>query len=161
MFENIKMIITDVDGVLTDGGMYYNADGLAFKKFHTRDASAIHRLRKARIFIVALTSANDLITRKRIGDMCFDDSIFNCDNKARAVRQLSDRYHIQLEQIAYIGDDYIDIEAMKIVGFTFAPMDALNSLHEYNGLTARMDARGGQGVLADIVDMILSEVKDE
>ncbi len=157
MFENIKMIITDVDAVLTDGGMYYNADGLAFKKFHTRDASCIKRLRDEGILVCVVTSSNDMITRKRIGDMRFDDSIFDCDDKARAVRQLSDRYHVSLEQIAYIGDDYIDLEAMKLVGLAIAPSDALSSVVEKSIIFSF----GGNGVLADVADHILNEVKDE
>ncbi len=159
MFENIKMIITDVDAVLTDGGMYYNADGLAFKKFHTRDASAIHRLRKAGIIVCAITSANDIITRKRIGDMHFDDSIFNCEDKVKAVQALSNAYHIPLESIAYIGDDYIDLEAMKVVGLAIVPTGSLGSIFDYADLAIPCSA--GNGVLACLVDMILSEVKDE
>jgi 3-deoxy-D-manno-octulosonate 8-phosphate phosphatase (KDO 8-P phosphatase) len=155
MFKNIKMIITDVDGVLTDGGMYYNHDGLAFKKFHTRDASAVRRLRKAGIIVCVVTSSNDKITVKRIDSMGIECAIFDNKDKAASVRILAEEYHIPLEQIAYIGDDYIDLEAMKIVGVSAAPIDGLPSV--VNEASMVVPIFGGDGVFAYFVDTILGE----
>jgi len=153
--RNIKAIFTDVDGVLTDGGMYCNADGLLLKKFHTRDVGAVYRLRVAGIKFFVLTASDDELTRKRIDRMLPDEAIYGIVDKLKHVKLICDKYGFDLSEVAYIGDDVIDRDAMMAVGMSICPLDALESI---KGISNRIcQVRGGAGVLAWVVDKIFEE----
>lgn len=153
-YSKIKAIITDVDGVLTDGGMYYDVKGLAFKRFHVRDGSAIHRLKKHGYKIFALTISEDELTLNRLRVMNFDWIMSGVSDKASCVKLLADERGLELSEICYIGDDYWDIVAMELVGLSIAPNDALQSVKKIAHHIAPIN--GGDGILAYITDMLIS-----
>jgi len=151
----IKALITDVDGVLTDGGYYCDDKGLAFKKFNTRDAAAVHRLKMAGIKFVVVTSCDDEITKKRIARMRPDCAVFGIEDKLTMAREICmEEFGLTLDQVAYIGDDQMDAPLLKAAGYSYCPDDAT-----IGAIGAVKDAvcwsKGGEGVLAEVVDVIL------
>lgn len=175
--KQIKAIITDLDGVLTDGGMYYQSvmvgdipvpsnplAHLAFKKFHTRDASAAKWLKentKVKLFVVTAGDAihNNAINVARMRVMHLTEPIFcGVDDKARKVQDIAAKHGIDLDEVAYIGDDRIDLPALKIVGFPTCPLDSLHSVFMFCGdLMDVSRSNGGEGVLGDMIDHWLNE----
>ena len=149
----IEAIIVDCDGVLTDGGMYYNADGLAFKKFNTRDFAATWRLKEAGLKWYAVTAADDAATRRRIDAMNPEIALYNTSDKLQAVREICMELEgYDLSEVAYIGDDVMDIPAMKAVGKSYCPADAAESVLQIGFCCTR---KGGEGVFAEVVDRVI------
>lgn len=151
-WDKVKLLCIDVDGVLTDGAMYWSPEGRVFKKFHTRDASAIKRLQAAGIKVAAITSADCPITRSRLLEMKVDYTWEICEDKWRAIQEISGELDgFEAEQIAFVGDDVMDREALSKVGSAFVPADGLSGLPGYRCLT-----RGGEGVIGEIAELILN-----
>ena len=157
--STVKAVITDVDGVLTDGCMYWAKEGLLFKKFHTRDVGAVFRLRDNGIKFFVITAANDDITRKRIEMMHPDLSRYGiARDKFPCTKMVIDEWGFDLDEVAYIGDDEIDKEVMQAVGVSIAPIDALDSVRDVADIICPLD--GGKGVLAWVTDKILNKDSD-
>lgn len=150
-WNKVALICSDVDGVLTDGAMYWTEDGKAMKKFHTRDASAVPRLQKAGIKVAFITSADCPITDSRLVVMNPDFVWKICEDKWRAIQELAGSYELEIEEIAFIGDDDMDKEALNKIGSPFVPKDGLYGLPGY-----RCRLRGGEGVLGEVAQMILN-----
>jgi len=149
----VKALFTDVDGVLTDGGYYYSKDGLCMKKFNTRDAAALHRLKSAGIKFYVVTTTDDEITKKRIERMNPDYAWFGAEDKLAAVKEICvELAGCDLKDAAYIGDDTMDIPVMAAVGMAYCPADAIGVWGYANVICNRA---GGEGVLAEVVDLIL------
>jgi YrbI family 3-deoxy-D-manno-octulosonate 8-phosphate phosphatase len=152
----IKAVVCDVDGCLTDGGMYCNGEGLMFKKFNTRDASSVHRLKKSGIKFFIITSASCPVTRHRVKSMNPDRAWFGCENKLQAAKE----YCAELagcdfsESAIYIGDDAMDIEAMREAYISCCPGDAIPSVQKVSHIVC--ERYGGEGVLAEVVDLLLT-----
>ncbi len=148
----IKMFLTDVDGCLTDGGMYYYEKGEELKKFNTRDGMAFKLLREKGIITGIITSENVELNRRRAEKLKLDIYIPGCKDKAAAITQLSEQYHIPLENILYVGDDINDTEAMKIVGMSCCPRDANIEVLQYAKYATK--ASGGEGVVREIAELL-------
>ncbi len=154
---NIKAIFVDVDGCLTNGGYYYNASGLCMKKFHTRDASAAIRLKEYGIRLFVVTGADDAITKERIGNMAIDGAYYDVTNKLKKIELVCEKYGYDLSEIAVIGDDWMDLPAMKAAGLSFCPADA--SIPVFNAADIVCGCKGGEGVLCDVIDEIIAQQK--
>ena len=155
----IKAIITDVDGVLTDGGMYWDSNGLALKRFHTRDISAIHRLQQKGYKVFALTSACDDITRKRLEYskfdwfmMCHSETEWIDYSKLEKAKLLADEWGFELSEAIYIGDDVMDIELMKACSLGICPEDSALEVLEIADIV--LPIKGGYGVMSYVCLMI-------
>ena len=149
----IKMLLTDVDGCLTDGGMYYSEKGDELKKFNTRDGMAFRLLREKGIITGIITSENVELNRRRAEKLKLDIYLPGCKDKAAAITQLSEQYHIPLENVLYVGDDINDIEALKIAGMPCCPRDANKEVLQYAKYVTK--ASGGEGVIREITDMMI------
>ena len=150
-WDKVKLVCLDVDGVLTDGAMYWTPEGRIFKKFHTRDVTAVKRLQQAGIKVAAITSADCPITRSRLLDMKVDYTWEICEDKWRAIQEIAGELcEMDTETVAFAGDDDMDREALSKVGSAFVPKDGLNGLPGYRCVT-----KGGEGVLSEIAELIL------
>ncbi len=151
----IRVIISDLDGVLTDGGMYTSEHGLIFKKFHTRDASAAKWLHDNGVPLYIVTGGslgnNSRINDARANVMYLAEPIMHeVYDKLEAVMEIACNLGITLDEIAYIGDDFHDITALKAVKYSACPNDALFPV---TGLCEYVSIRdGGCGVLGHLVD---------
>ncbi len=150
----IKMFLTDCDGCLTDGGMYYSEKGDELKKFNTRDGMGFGLLREKGILTGIITAESVDLNRRRAEKLKLDILETGCRDKASAIKKLCGEKGIALENVCYIGDDLFDVEAIKIVGLGCAPADAAEKAKEAADYVTK--AKGGEGVIREVVEMILT-----
>lgn len=148
----IKMFLTDCDGCLTDGGMYYSEHGDELKKFNTRDGMGFTLLRSQGIITGIITSESVDLNRRRAEKLKLDIMEAGCKDKIGAIKRLCEKYSIALENVAYIGDDINDIEAIKMVGYGCCPADAMPEVKTVADYVTA--AKGGEGVIREIVEKI-------
>ena len=155
---NVKLFLTDVDGTLTDGGMYYTENGDEQKKFNTRDGLGIRLLREAGIKVGIITSENTKIVEARAKklnvDYLYQGKIDG--GKLAIAKEICKKEGLSLAEIAYIGDDVNCIDLLKAVGFAACPADALDSVKEIQNIHI-MQSKGGEGCVREWADIILSK----
>lgn len=149
----IKMLLTDCDGCLTDGGMYYSEKGDELKKFNTRDGMGFALIRERGIVTGIVTSESVDLNRRRVEKLKLDILEAGCKDKVAAVKRICAERGIDLANVAYIGDDINDLEVVKIVGFGCCPADAVPQVREEAKFMTK--AKGGKGVIREVVDFIL------
>ena len=145
----IRMLLTDCDGCLTDGGMYYSEMGDELKKFNTRDGMAFALLRERGIITGIITSENVDLNRRRAEKLKLDILEAGCKDKLGTIKRICDKRGIDLENVCYIGDDINDIEVIKAVGFGCCPADAMPEVLTVADYVTK--AKGGQGVIREVV----------
>src|SRR6186713_2804790 len=114
--KRIRLFATDVDGVLTDAGMYYSESGEELKKFNTRDGMGIKLLQKAGIITAIVTQERTKLVARRAEKLTIPELHQGVMDKLSLVREMAIRYGLTLSQVAYIGDDINDLETLKAVG---------------------------------------------
>ena len=152
--KKIKMLATDVDGVLTDSGMYYSENGDELKKFNTRDGMGLVLLRKAGFKVAIVTSEDTKIVERRAAKLKITDLFQGARDKVGALQILMKRHSLQWEEIAYIGDDINDLEVMKRVGFAVTPSDGTDQ--NKKGAHYVTKKKGGEGCVREVCDLILA-----
>ncbi len=148
--KNIKIFITDCDGVLTDAGMYYFSNGLEAKKFNTRDGMAFSILRKKEIIIGIITGEDNDIIKNRAKKLNMDFLYTGVSVKENLLDEICKKYSVNKKNILYVGDDLNDLEIMKNVGYSCCPADACQEIKEIANYTCIKS--GGDGVIREIVD---------
>lgn len=149
----IKMLLTDCDGCLTDAGMYYSEHGDELKKFNTRDGMGFALLREKGIITGIITGENADLNRRRAEKLKLDILEAGCKEKAAAIKRICGERGISPENVAYVGDDINDLEAIKMVGLGCAPADAQPQVRQAARYVTK--ARGGEGVIREVVDKFL------
>ncbi|MBQ7449033.1 MAG: HAD-IIIA family hydrolase [Paludibacteraceae bacterium] len=154
----IRLFLTDVDGTLTDGGMYYSKDGDTMKRFYTRDGMGMQLLQQKGIKVGIITSETTDIIASRAQKLKVDYLVqgVRFDGKVSATQKICNELNISLEQVAYIGDDVNDRELLEKVGLAACPNDAHESIKSISGINI-MQCTGGHGAVRDFTDLILSE----
>ena len=118
----------DVDGTLTDGSMYYSAEGEAIKKFSAYDGMGITLLHNIGVQTAIITSKDSQIAKKRAEVLNMNHIYIGCWEKLKALKEISEKMNIQNDEIAYIGDDVNDLEALEFAGFSAVPSNAFESI---------------------------------
>lgn len=149
----IKMFLSDCDGCLTDGGMYYSEKGDELKKFNTRDGMGFSFLRERGIITGVVTGEDVDLNRRRAEKLKLDIIEMGCKNKLQAILKICNDYNIALENVCYVGDDTNDIEAIQAVGYGCCPADAVPEVKSVAQYITR--TKGGDGVIREIVDKIM------
>lgn len=121
---DIKLFITDIDGVWTDGGMYYDNTGNEWKKFNTSDSAGVMFLKMIEIPVAIITGENTLIVQRRATKLGIDHLHMGVKNKLQVAQTICEQMGITLQQVAYIGDDINDMALLKAVGLSAAPKNA-------------------------------------
>lgn len=152
--RNIKLIASDLDGVWTDGSMYYGASGEELKRFNTYDGMAVELLRKAGLEVAILTGENSLSVAKRMEKLAIGHYFFSQKNKLATMKALIAELGLSLEEVAYIGDDVNDLELLAAVGFSGMPCNS-PILDRFSADYVTLRA-GGHGAFRDFVEYILS-----
>lgn len=152
--KKIKILITDVDGVLTDSGAYYSDEGIELKKFSIRDGMGMMLLGKAGYKVAIVTTENTKIAEKRASVLKISDIHLGVINKVEAVQELLKKYSLTWEEAAFIGDDINDVPVLQRVGFAACPADGT----ALNKKTAHYitKAKGGRGCVREVCDLLLS-----
>lgn len=153
ILSQVKLVVIDVDGVLTDGTKYYNHNGLFLLPFNARDGLGIHLLLKAGIEIAVVTNSDDPIVRARIADLEIKHLMDNVVDKGKAILKLTLQLGIPKEQVLFVGDDLWDIPAFKLVGVAVAVSDSANYVREAANCTT--ENRSGRGAIREIADAVL------
>ena len=155
--RKIKVVLTDVDGVLTDGGMYYTIKGDTMKKFFVRDGMGVTLLRKNNIPTVIVTKEKNDIIKQWSKKMKINKLLMGIVNKETILEKICKTYKIHIDQISYIGDDLNDLELLKKVGFSATPADGIKEAKKISNYVCKND--GGRGAFREVADLILSSQK--
>ena len=152
--KRVRLFATDVDGVLTDAGMYYSESGDELKKFNTRDGMGIKLLQRAGLITALITMEETKLVMRRAEKLAIPEVHQGTRDKLAVLRDLAARHGLTLQEVAYIGDDVNDLEALKAVGFSAAPADAMPPVLKVVDYVCGM--RGGEGAVREVVDLILA-----
>ena len=153
--KNIKLFLSDVDGTLTDGGMYYSENGDELKKFNTRDGMGFQMLRERGIKTGIITSENMALNKRRFEKLKVDFLIQGKRNggKLEAALEICSQLNISLENVAFIGDDVNDVELLSKVGFAACPADACEEVKSVPAIEV-MTRKGGEGCVREMVTLV-------
>lgn len=149
----LNLVITDVDGVLTDGGLNYDAGGECLKRFHARDGLGMRMLEESGVQVALLSGRDSPILRKRAEDLDIKLQRFGVSDKATACRELMAEAGVDAEDTAYIGDDSIDLPAFAVCGMAFAVADAPEYVRRQAFYV--LESHGGGAAFRELADAIL------
>lgn len=150
-----KLILTDIDGVWTDGGMYYDGTDIEMKKFHTYDSAGVLFAHHLGIPVGILTGENTEIVRRRAEKLKIDYLYLGVKNKIATALQLCEELEIGIGDVAYIGDDINDMSLLRQVGWAGVPSSAPDYIKTL--ASVKLSKKGGEGVFREFVELILGE----
>lgn len=153
--KHIRLIITDVDGVLTDGGLYYGPDGESLKRFHARDGLGVRLLQQAGIQVAVLSGRDCPALRRRLTDLGITEAVLGQVDKWAVLSGIIERCGVSAEEVAFIGDDIPDMEVFGLCGVSVTVGDAPDYVRAKADLV--LECQGGQGAFRELVDVILKE----
>lgn len=149
-----KLILTDIDGVWTDAGMYYDRTNVELKKFNTYDSAGVLFAHHLGIPVGIITGEDTEIVRRRAKKLKVDYLFMGAKDKVSIVKSLCDELHIVFEDVAYIGDDLNDMQLLKKVGWAGVPASAPEYVRELANIC--LEKKGGEGVFREFVEAIIS-----
>jgi 3-deoxy-D-manno-octulosonate 8-phosphate phosphatase (KDO 8-P phosphatase) len=152
---HLKALVFDVDGVLTDGGVWWGPDGAEWKRFCFADIMGVSLAIKAGLRIGLISGEDSPLVDRFAVKMGITDVEKNCKNKARALRSFAERRGLALSDIGFMGDDVNDLEAMEIAGLAAAPANAVPAVRLKAAFVA--SKHGGNGAVRELVDALLSK----
>ena len=151
--EGIRLVIFDVDGVLTDGRLYYTQEGETLKAFHVLDGQGLVLLRKAGIEFVVITGRDSPALRRRLSDLGIEKAFYGVKDKAKAAAEVLEELGVSWEHVAVIGDDWPDIPLLKQAAFGVAPAGAhVEAKAVAHYVTQKL---GGEGAVREFCDILL------
>lgn len=153
--KQIRIIVTDVDGVWTDGKIIYVGDSREIKEFHVRDGLAVKLAQRAGIRVAVLTSRKSKALQRRCRELGILDLMESVQNKLEALHRIAGSLHLRLSEVCYVGDDLPDLVAIEAAGLSAAPADACAEV--LAAVTWKLATRGGQGAFRELVERLLRE----
>lgn len=153
MERNIRVLVIDVDGTMTDAGIYYDENGNELKKFCTKDAAGFFAAHEAGIQIVVLTGRECAATSRRMKEMKVDYLYQNVKNKPEFLQKFMGDNGIDKDELGYIGDDLNDLAAMRLAGFVGCPADSCVEVKERADYVSPV--KGGYGAVRDVIEYLL------
>jgi len=154
-FSKIKIFLSDVDGVLTDAGMYYTESGDEMKKFCTYDGMGLQLLQKTGVKVGILTTEDRQLNRRRAKKLGLDFDFHGAKNKLQIVKDLCKKVNVSLDEVAYIGDDVNCFELLSYIGIAACPSNAVEKIKLIPNII-QLERNGGEGVVREFVELILS-----
>ncbi len=155
MDHNIKLLIMDVDGTMTDGKIYIGNNGEVMKAFSSKDGYGLNvLLRKAGIKTAIITGRTSEIVANRAKEVGISELYQGVTDKPAAMADMLGKLNLTVQNVAYIGDDLNDLECMKLCGISACPNDAHKSVKEYADFICEHD--GGHGAVRDFIDYLLN-----
>jgi 3-deoxy-D-manno-octulosonate 8-phosphate phosphatase (KDO 8-P phosphatase) len=155
--RQVRMLALDVDGVLTDGGIYIFEDGTEFRRFEIKDGLGLMRLRRAgiQVAIISTSAVRSILHRAR--QLGISEVHLEAWEKLPVLLEICNRLGISLEQVAYIGDDLMDLPLLERVGLPCAPADAMDSVKAKAKLVTKH--AGGHGAVRELCELLLEHVQ--
>ncbi len=151
--QQIKLAIFDVDGVLTDGRLYFGSNGMELKAFHSRDGHGLKMLQQSGIAVAIITARSSEAVQKRMEGLGIKHVYQGQDDKKKAYFELLDIMQLEAHQVAYVGDDVIDLPVMSRVGLAIAVQDANTFVKRHAHWVT--EHAGGQGAVRDVSELIM------
>lgn len=151
--KKIKMLVFDVDGVMTDGSITYDEDGKEYKTFNAKDGHGVVRMNHAGFITAIITARNNGTVQHRAENLNFTELYQGYKHKLPALEELLEKYHLSLENVAYMGDDLPDICILAGVGLAACPSDAVKEVQEICNFKSKFN--GGKGAVRELCDFIL------
>lgn len=151
--RKIRLLALDVDGVLTDGRLYFQSDGIEIKAFHTLDGLGLQLLQRAGLHVAFITGRESPMVSQRANHLGIRHVFQNCQDKLSTLRELCRSEAIGLDQVAYCGDDLPDLAVIQRVGVSFTVPGAPSYIRARADLVTERD--GGYGAAREICDMLL------
>jgi len=152
--RNVRLLCVDVDGVLTDAGMYYGPDGEVLKKFNTRDGMGLARVREVGIAVAIVSREESAIVHARAAKLRIEDVLTGVLDKRAALDSLCQRFGFGAEQVAFIGDDVNDLPALECVGLACAVADAMEPVKAAAHYVTQK--RGGDGAVREVCELLIA-----
>jgi len=153
--EKIILIVLDVDGTMTDGGVYIDSNRVETKKFNIKDGLGIHLAQLAGIEFMLLTGRSSSIVEQRANELCIKYVAQGIQDKAAYLKEFLAEHNFSPEQVAYIGDDLNDLPAMRYVGISACPMDAADEVKAYCDFV--LTQKGGEGAVRAFIELLLKK----
>ncbi|MCL5024566.1 MAG: HAD-IIIA family hydrolase [Nitrospirae bacterium] len=153
MAGGIKLLVLDVDGVLTDGRIILDNEGNEFKAFHVRDGHGIRMLVKAGIRVAIITGRYSKVVERRARELGITEVYQKCHVKTVAFGEIIAKYGLTESEVAYVGDDIVDVPVMKRAGFAIAVHDATDEAKDHAAMVT--EAGGGRGAVREVCDFLL------
>ncbi|HZE99375.1 MAG TPA: HAD-IIIA family hydrolase [Planctomycetota bacterium] len=154
LLKRIQALILDVDGVLTDGGMYYGPMGEGLKRFNVKDGLGLRLIGEAGIAVALVSGEASEILKRRAEKLKIDNVFIGVEDKLKTVSEFLGPRKIALEDVAYVGDDLNDLPVLQAVGLPVAVADAVPQVRKAaRWITSR---RGGDGAVREVCDAILA-----
>jgi len=152
--RQVKLVLTDCDGVLTDGGVYYSARGEELKRFNIRDGMGVERLWKlAGIETGIITGENSPSVARRAKKLGIIECHLGAKDKAATVSAIMESRNLNAGDVAYLGDDVNDLPAFALVGLTSCPSDAFEDVKQVANLV--LQRQGGHGAFRELAEFVL------
>ncbi len=156
--RRIRMVLLDVDGVLTDGGLYYSANGVELKRFHAHDGYGVVRAHRHGLKVGLISGRATPIIDARAKVLDIDDVIQGTEDKVSAMRLLQAKYRFADDEFAFVGDELFDMPLLKTVGFSAAPLNARTEVRKVVDYITTV--KGGDGAVREVIDLILAAQRD-
>ncbi len=151
--RRIKLLSLDVDGVMTDGGLYYTDEGVQFRKFNVKDGLGIKRVLKAGVEVCIISASAQVSTLERAQHLGIPHVYIGVEDKLETLRRLVDTLGVDLQEVAHVGDDLTDVAVMMQIGLPLTVADAVDeALEAAHYVTQRP---GGAGAVREICDFLL------
>jgi 3-deoxy-D-manno-octulosonate 8-phosphate phosphatase (KDO 8-P phosphatase) len=152
-FVNIKLLLLDVDGVMTDGRITYGSDGVELKSFDVKDGHGLKLLQRAGIEIGIITGRQSEVVTRRAEELGIELVYQNAKDKLIPFNEILEKRGLSPEEVAYVGDDVVDLPVMRRVGFAVTVADAVEDVKPFADLVTTRN--GGRGAVREVCDLLL------
>lgn len=151
--KQIKLIIFDVDGVLTDGGIIYDNAGQEYKRFNVKDGQIIKYLRKFNLLTGVITGRDSQVVKNRCEELKIDFHYHGIENKVEVFKKVMEELGLSRHEVAYVGDDINDLPILVNCGLSATPADGHQAVKSHVDFITKVE--GGKGVLRELADLVL------
>ncbi len=154
VLKRIKVILTDVDGVMTDGGIILGSEGREFKRYDVKDGMGVTMARSAGLKVCIITGRSSESVSLRSEELKIDKIYQGYSDKVKAYAEIKSEYDLEDENFLQVGDDILDLPLFDLVGFSAAPADGIKLVKEKADYVT--SAKGGHGALREVIDLVLT-----
>lgn len=151
--RRVRLILLDVDGVLTDGGIHMGPDGYDGRSFHSRDGQGIRMGQRGGLVFGIVSGRASRVVTARAAELDITEVHQQIDDKLACLRDICSRLDVAPEAVCYVGDDLVDVPVMRRVGFAAAPADAAPEARQAAHYVTRLE--GGRGAVREVIDVAL------